>query len=209
MSAEGDISRLLAQMAAGNELAQQELIPLVYEELRRLARGYMRRERTDHTLQPTALVNEAYLRLAEGSPVNWKDRTHFFAVAATLMRRILVDHARAHQAGKRVGHGRRLEMDEAAAFPEQKGIDPLALDEALGRLEKRDPRQSRIVEMRFFGGLSEEEIARHLGISSRTVRREWRVARAWLFKEVRPDAAAPAPGRETKAGYSQVETGAD
>src|SRR5690242_11864893 len=124
MPAESDVTRLLAQMTAGNELAQEELIPLVYEELRRLARGYMRWERSDHTLQATALVNEAYLRLAGGSPVSWKDRTHFFAVAAQLMRRILVDHARARGAGKRVGNGHRITLDEAAAFPEQKGIDP-------------------------------------------------------------------------------------
>src|SRR5580700_630806 len=128
MPAKGDVSRLLSQMTAGDEVAQGELMPLVYDELRRLARGYMRWERTDHTLQPTALVNEAYLRLAGGSPVSWKDRTHFFAVAAKLMRRILVDHARAHGAGKR-GEGHKISLDEAAAFPEQKGIDPLALNE--------------------------------------------------------------------------------
>jgi len=188
MSGQGEITRLLAQMRAGDEQAQEELAPLVYDELRRLARGYMRWERSDHTLQPTALVNEAYLRLIEGAPVSWKDRTHFFAVASQLMRRILVDHARARNAEKRMGVGRKVSLDEALGFPEQKGVDLLALDEALERLEERDPRQARIVEMRFFGGLSEEEIASHLGISARTVRREWSVARAWLYKEIRKTA---------------------
>jgi RNA polymerase sigma-70 factor (ECF subfamily) len=209
MPAKGDVSRLLSQMTAGDELAQAELMPLVYDELRRLARSYMRWERTDHTLQPTALVNEAYLRLAGGSPVSWKDRAHFFAVAAQLMRRILVDHARARRAGKRVGDGQRISLDAAAAFPAQKGIDPLALNEALDRLEKRDPRQARIVEMRFFGGLSEDEIAQHLGISARTVRRDWGVARAWLYKEVRKGVAETPADGPTEALPPPTENRAD
>lgn len=209
MPAKGDVSRLLSQMTAGDGLAQAELMPLVYDELRRLARSYMRWERTDHTLQPTALVNEAYLRLAGGSPVSWKDRAHFFAVAAQLMRRILVDHARARRAGKRVGDGQRISLDAAAAFPAQKGIDPLALNEALDRLEKRDPRQARIVEMRFFGGLSEDEIAQHLGISARTVRRDWGVARAWLYKEVRKGVAETSADDPTEALPPSTENRAD
>jgi RNA polymerase sigma-70 factor, ECF subfamily len=198
MPVEGDITRLLGEISAGNQLAERELIPLVYDELRRLARGYMRWERPDHTLQPTALVNEAYLRL-QGSPVTWKDRTHFFAVAAQLMRRILVDHARAHRAGKRAGNHHRISLDEAAAFPQPKGIDVLALDEMLHRLEQRDPRQARIVELRFYGGLSEGAIAKHFGISERTVRREWSVARAWLYKELRKRAAAKSSAESSSA----------
>ena len=200
MAEEGDITRLLGQMTAGNELAQRELMPLVYDELRRLARSYMRWERPDHTLQPTALVNEAYVRLVEGTLVPWKDRTHFFAVAAQLMRRILVDYARARRAGKRGGSARMVSLDEALALPEQKGIDVLALDEALARLEQRDERQARIVEMRFFAGLSEEEIGNHLGVSSRTVRRDWNIARAWLFKEIRKDGAAPSAVADGQTG---------
>ncbi|HEV3277380.1 MAG TPA: ECF-type sigma factor [Terriglobia bacterium] len=145
----------------------------------------MRRERPDHTLQATALVHEVYLRLMEEHPVDWQSRAHFFAVAAQLMRRILVDHARAHKAAKRGGDAPKVFLEENLILSEAKSGDMLSLDEALARLAKLDPRQGRIVELRFFGGLSVEETAEVLGISARTVKREWSVARAWLYQEVR------------------------
>ncbi|HEY6290388.1 MAG TPA: sigma-70 family RNA polymerase sigma factor [Terriglobia bacterium] len=185
MTGAGEITRLLIELKGGNPQAQSELIPLVYEELRRVARSYMRGERAGHTLQPTALVNEAYLRLVEGPAINWQNRAHFFAVAAQLMRRVLVDHARARRAVKRGGNECRVSMDAALAFTGGKDADVLALDEALDRLAERDPRQARIVEIRFFGGLSEQETAEVLGISTRTVKRDWSVARAWLYKEIK------------------------
>lgn len=181
----GDITILLAELRAGNRSAESRLLPLVYDELRRRARRYLRAERPDHTLQPTALVHEAYLRLAGQNGVDWQNRTHFFAVAAQVMRRILVDHARAHKAEKRGGHEPRIALEEGLAFTEEKSAELLALDEALARLAERDPRQARVVELRFFGGLSEDEAAEVLGISTRTLKRDWSVARAWLYKEVR------------------------
>jgi len=183
----GEITRLLTELKGGNPQAQAELIPLVYEELRRVARNYMRREKAGHTLQPTALVNEAYLRLVEGPPIDWQNRAHFFAVAAQLMRRVLVDHARARGALKRGGNECRVSLHDQERA-EEKDADLLALDQALERLAERDPRQARIVESRFFGGLSEKEAAAVLGISVRTVKRDWSVARAWLFKEIRKGA---------------------
>jgi len=159
-------------------------MPVVYNELRRLAQRYMRNERPNHTLQPTALVHEAYLRLVGQRAVSWQGRAHFFGVAAQLMRRVLVDHARAQHAEKRGGNESRVELDEALAPSKEKTVELLALDEALNRLAKRDPRQARIVEMRFFGGLSEEETARVLDVSTRTVKRDWTVARAWLYNQV-------------------------
>ena len=180
----GDITLLLAELQAGDAAAESRLVPLVYDELRRLARRYMRAERVDHTLQPTALVHEAYLRLAGQRKTSWQNRAHFFGVAAQLMRRILVDHARARQAEKRGGSDANVTFDEALVLKPAQNPDVLALDEALMRLAERDPRQSRIVELRFFGGLTEEEIAEVLGISPRTVKRDWTVARAWLYKEI-------------------------
>jgi RNA polymerase sigma-70 factor (ECF subfamily) len=181
----GEITGLLTKLKAGDRQAESELVPLIYGELRRLARGYMRRERPDHTLQATALVHEVYLRLMEEHPVDWQSRAHFFAVAAQLMRRILVDHARAHKAAKRGGDAPKVFLEENLILSEAKSGDMLSLDEALARLAKLDPRQGRIVELRFFGGLSVEETAEVLGISARTVKREWSVARAWLYQEVR------------------------
>ena len=181
----GEITGLLTKLKAGDRQAESELVPLIYGELRRLARGYMRRERPDHTLQATALVHVVYLRLMEEHPVDWQSRAHFFAVAAQLMRRILVDHARAHKAAKRGGDAPKVFLEENLILSEAKSGDMLSLDEALARLAKLDPRQGRIVELRFFGGLSVEETAEVLGISARTVKREWSVARAWLYQEVR------------------------
>lgn len=159
-------------------------MPLVYNELRRVAGRYMRGERPDHTLQPTALVHEAYLRLVGQREVAWQNRSHFFAVASRLMRNILVDHARARQAHKRGGQDQKVTFDEALERAGGESTDLLALDEALTHLAERDPRQARMVELRFFGGLSEKEAAEVLGISVRTVKRDWAVARAWLYREI-------------------------
>jgi RNA polymerase sigma-70 factor (ECF subfamily) len=191
----GDITLLLTELQTGNRAAESKLVPLVYDELRRVARRYMRGERADHTLQPTALVHEAYLRLIGQRNAQWQNRAHFFGVAAQLMRRILVDHARAHQAVKRGGSEAKLSLDETLAFTEAKGADLLAVDEALTRLTERDPRQSRIVELRFFGGLTEDEAAEVLGVSTRTVKRDWNVARAWLYKEFSKGAHSVAYGK--------------
>jgi len=183
--ARGNITELLAELRAGNRSAESKLMPLVYDELRRLAGRYMARERSDHTLQPTALVHEAYLRLIGQRDINWQNRAHFFGVAAQLMRRILVDHARAHKARKRGGSQAKVALDETLTYADNKGAELLAIDEALTRLSHRDARQARIVELRFFVGLTEEEAAEVLGVSTRTVKRDWSVARAWLYKEIR------------------------
>src|ERR1035437_3745706 len=180
----GELTNLLIQVKNGNGDAQSRLIPLVYAELRRIAARYMRGERPGHSLQATALVHEAYLRLAGQKEMSWQNRAHFFGVAANIMRRILVDHARVKQAKKRGGSEQKVSIDEAVLVQPDPPQDFLALDEALDRLAKRDPRQSRVVELRFFGGLSEEETAEVLGISLRTVKRDWKVARAWLYQQV-------------------------
>jgi len=159
-------------------------MPLVYDELRRVAQNYLSHERPDHTLQATALVHEAYLKLVNQTSVDWRDRAHFFGLASQMMRHILVDHARRHQAAKRGGLAQRLTLVEAVSFPEKKEFDLVALDEALTRLAQLDPLQSRIVEMRFFGGLTIEETATALGVSVATVNREWRLAKAWLLREL-------------------------
>jgi RNA polymerase sigma factor (TIGR02999 family) len=179
-----EITVLLAQFAKGDEGAISKLLPLVYDELHRLAASYMRRERPDHTLQPTALVNEAYLKLLEQHDANWQNRAHFFGVAAQLMRRILIDHARGHLRAKR-GAGQKVALDEALAFSEEQSGELVALHEALERLEKLDARQGRIVELRFFGGLTLEETASVLDISPKTVERDWQVAKAWLNMELK------------------------
>jgi RNA polymerase sigma factor (TIGR02999 family) len=181
---EGEITRLLTAIKGGNRQAQSELIPLVYDELRRLARRYMRTERPEHTLQPTALVHEAYLKLVDEPSIDWQGRAHFFAVAARLMRRILVDHARAHRAVKRGGIEPKIVLEEDLVFAEEKADQLVELDGALDQLAEQDPRQAQIVEMRFFGGLSVEETAEVLEISPRTVKRDWTVARAWLYEEI-------------------------
>ena len=180
----GDITGLLLQWRAGDEAALNQLIPLVYEELRRLARQCMRRERGGLTLQTTALVNEAYLRMVKSNRVNWHDRAHFFAVAAQLMRRVLVDEARKRNYQKRGGGLTRIELDEALMPTHQREFDLLALDQALDRLAQFAPRKSRVVELRFFGGLSINETGAVLGVSTDIVKREWRTAKLWLLNEL-------------------------
>jgi RNA polymerase sigma factor (TIGR02999 family) len=179
-----DITRILLAWREGDDSALERLMPLVYDELRRLARRYMGRQRPGHTLQTTALVNEAYLRLVDANQVRWQDRAHFFAVSARLMRRVLVDFARARDNLKRGGGARRVTLDDDLAVANGEVTDVVALDDALTRLAGLDPRQAQIVELRYFGGLTEEETAEALGVSVRTVRRDWVLARAWLFREL-------------------------
>jgi RNA polymerase sigma-70 factor, ECF subfamily len=178
------VTQLLLRWRAGDQNALDELMPLVYGELRRLAAGYMRGERTGHTLQTSALVNEAFLRLAGGGEVNWQDRAHFFAVAANAMRRVLVDHARRRGNQKRGGEVRRVALDEALTVSAGRAAEVVALDEALARLAEVSPRKSQLVELRFFGGLSVEEAAEVLQVSPGTVMRDWTFAKAWLLKEI-------------------------
>ena len=180
----GEITLLLLELRRGNKEAEGRLVPLVYKELRRIAATYLRRESPDHSLQPTALVHEAYMRLTDIKEIDWQSRSHFFAVSATLMRRILVDHARASHAGKRGNGWDAVSVNEAILPSPERGPEILALDEALNKLAAFDERQSKIVELRFFAGMSEDETGSVLGISARTVKRDWRIARAWLFKEL-------------------------
>jgi RNA polymerase sigma factor (TIGR02999 family) len=181
-----NISHLLQEWSAGDQRALEELTPLVYEELRQRAARYLRRERPGHTLQTTALIHEAYLRLVDAKDVQWQGRAHFFAIAANLMRRILVDHARRRNADKRGGSFIRVPLDEAVAVAVAKEVDVdlLAIDEALDRLAAIDPQQARVIELRFFSGLSVEETAEALGVSLKTVKRDWSMARAWLRREI-------------------------
>jgi RNA polymerase sigma factor (TIGR02999 family) len=179
-----DVTRLLRQWSSGQAQALDRLLPQIHAELRKLAAGYLRKERPSHTLQPTALVNEAFIKLVDQRAVKWQNRAHFFGIAAQAMRRILVDHARAHGAGKRGGGERKVALDEALAISGSVDIDVLALDEALTRLASIDPQQSRVVELRYFGGLTMEETAEVMQISPATVGREWRMAKAWLFAEL-------------------------
>jgi RNA polymerase sigma factor (TIGR02999 family) len=174
---------MLADLSNGDQSALDQLMPLVYDELRHLADSYLRRERADHTLQPTALVHEAYLRLVDQS-LHLQNRAHFFGVAAQIMRCILVDHARAHRSAKRGGAAQKLSLDAVAGLTEEREVDLIALDDALRSLAAFDPQQSRIVELRYFGGLTIEEVAQVLGISPATVKREWHLARAWLHREI-------------------------
>ena len=176
-----EVTRLLQAWGGGDRTALEKLLPLVHAELRRLARRYMGREHPGHTLQTTALINEVFLRLVDGKGVRWQDRAHFFAVAARLMRRTLVDYARRHRAGKRGGLAITVSLDETAIVSQERSAELIAIDEALTRLAARDARKSQIVELRFFGGLSVEETAEVLTISPRTVKREWSLARAWLY----------------------------
>ncbi|MFY9558772.1 MAG: sigma-70 family RNA polymerase sigma factor [Terriglobales bacterium] len=178
------VTELLMNWSKGDLEAREALMPLVYDELRRLAASCLRRERPDHTLQPTALVNEAYLRLVEEKNVNWQSRSHFFGVSAKLMRRILVDHARAHLAEKRGSGIPKVGLTEAIAMSKERPAELLALDESLTRLAELDPQQALIVELRIFAGLTVEEAARLLNISPATVKRDWSVAKAWLLREV-------------------------
>jgi len=181
---DNSITALLAELSAGNREVEARLIPQVYGELRRLAAYYMRSERGNHTLQPTALVNEAYTRLVQQPQIPWQSRAHFFATASHLMRHILVDHARARRAGKRGGLQQQVTLDDALLPSSERTIDVLILDEALENLAQFDPRQARIVELHFFGGLTFAEIALVLDVTERTVKREWSMARAWLKGEL-------------------------
>ena len=179
-----EVTQLLRDWSEGDKEALDRLTPLVYDELRRIASRYMRRERPDHTLQTTALVNEAYLRLVDQKNVRWQDRAHFFAVSAQVMRNILVDHARSRRYLKRGGEARKLVLDEGAIMSPERASDLVALDDALNSLAAVDSRKSRVVELKYFGGLSVEDIAEVMKISSITVRRDWRAAKAWLYREI-------------------------
>lgn len=179
-----DVTALLLSWSEGDEEAPARLMPLVYDELRRLARDYLRRERPDHTLQPTALVNEVYLRIVDQSRVSMQNRAQFFGLAAQLMRHILVDHARTRAAGKRGGLQPKLSLDETRIAIEDRAAELIALDDALKSLAEIDARKSQIVEMRFFGGLTVEETAHALSVSAKTVMRDWRIAKIWLHREL-------------------------
>jgi RNA polymerase sigma-70 factor, ECF subfamily len=182
MSQTHAVTGLLREWVRGNQQALADLTPLVYVELRQLAASYLRRERQGHTLQPTALVHEAYTRLVDQSQPNWENRSHFYGVAARLMRQILVDHARRRRAGKRAGLN--VPLEQAASFQQERSRDLIALDAGLTELEKVDPRKCKAVELRYFGGLSLQEIAETLAVSAVTVRRDLRMAEAWLQKEL-------------------------
>jgi RNA polymerase sigma factor (TIGR02999 family) len=187
-----DVTQLLVDWSKGDQEALNNLTPLVYDELHRLASRYLRRERPNHTLQTTALVHEAYLRLVHEKNGNWQNRVQFFAVASRLMRHILVDYARGRNAAKRGGDYTKVSFDEQMIVSEAKSSDLMALDEALDSLAAIDPEQSRVVELRVFGGLTVEETAEALGVSPRTVKREWSMARAWLHRQIRRDALTDA-----------------
>lgn len=183
MAESHDVTLLLRKVSDGDETAPDKLLPLVYDELRKLARHYMESEREDHTLQATALVHEAYIRLVDWENVSWENRAHFFAVAAQVMRKILVDHARKKKANKR-DFGQKIALDDMVSFSSEREIDLISLDDALESLEKFDKMQAKIVELRFFGGLTIEETAHALKSSPMTVKREWTVAKAWLKREI-------------------------
>lgn len=178
---EKDVTELLIDLSSGNATAISLLLPIVYNELRRLAASYLRHERVDHTLQPTALVHEAYLKLIDQTRTNWQNRAHFFGVAANVMRRILIDHARLHNADKRGAEYQKLQLDTNIDKAVEMRTELIALDEALKELEQIAPEQAKLVELRFFGGLTFEETAEVLGLSLRTVKRHWRFVRAWLY----------------------------
>ncbi len=184
MESPGEITQLLVAASKGDRKALDEMLPLVYAELRRLADGYLRDERRDHTLQPTALVHEAYLRLINQREVDWRNRAHFVGVAAQMMRRILVNHAAAKKAEKRGGEAEKVTLDRAVEFFEERNLDVLDVDLALGRLAAIDERKARVMELRFFGGLSTEEIAQVLEVSVATIERDYVFARAWLRREL-------------------------
>ena len=189
-STHGEVTRLLKAMNAGDAAAGEQLLPLVYKELHRIAEAYMRRERPDHTLQATALIHEAYLRLV-GEEIDWKDRGHFIGLAAHVMRRVLVDYARQHNAGRRAGGMRRVEMEDNLAISPERLDEVLSLDRAMERLKEKSPRQAQVVELRYFGGLSVEQIAAMLRVAPRSVKRDWSLARMFLYRELNPGAALP------------------
>ena len=184
-----EVSQLLQEWSKGDQAALDKVMPIIYQELHRLAHHYMRKERAGHTLQTTALVNEAYMRLADYKKMRWQGRAHFFAVAAQVMRRILVEQARSRKLVKRGGGIPTVSLDEAAIVSPGRSVEVIAIDEALTDLESWDPRKSKIVELRFFGGLSIEETAEVLKVSVTTVQREWRSAKAWLYQAIRGRAA--------------------
>jgi RNA polymerase sigma factor (TIGR02999 family) len=181
---QAQITDLLIAWGDGDQAALERLFPLVYDELRRVAAFYLRRERSDHTLQPTALVNEVYLRLFDQRRVGWQNRAQFFGVAAQLMRRILVSHARSRHAAKRGGSVQRITLQDELAVTDQRDVNLLALDDALSKLETIDPEKSKLVELRFFSGLTVPETAEVMSISPRTVDRQWQTAKAWLYREI-------------------------
>ncbi len=181
---DSDVTQMLLAWSSGEPGAEDSLFHLVYDELKRIAGQYLKREREGHTLQPTALVHEAYLRLIDQTRVNWQNRAQFYGVAATMMRRILVNHARAHATGKRGGAARRLSLEDVHISVEQGASDLLALDEALTRLANLDERKSRVVELLYFGGLENKEVGEVLGVSEKTVQRDWQMARSWLYREL-------------------------
>jgi RNA polymerase sigma factor (TIGR02999 family) len=187
---DADVTALLGQWGNRQHHVEDLLFPLVYNELRKIARAHLRRERSDHTLQPTALVNEAYLRLVDQERVEWHGRAHFFGIASQMMRRILVDHARKKNAARRGAGAHKVTLDEAFLAGARDSVDLVALDDALARLAAIDPDQERMVELRFFGGLTIEETAEVMGTSPATVKREWTTARAWLYRELSPLAHA-------------------
>ena len=179
-----EVTAILHDWSGGDPDAPERLMPLVYDEMRRLARSFLAKERGGHTLQPTALVNEAYLRLVDQTRVNWQNRAHFYGIAASMMRRVLIDHARAHATEKRGGGAVRLSLDDVQLPLAQRAQSLVALDEALEKLKQMDERKCRVVEMRFFAGMSDEEIAEVLGVTTRTVLRDWKTARLWLYREL-------------------------
>jgi RNA polymerase sigma factor (TIGR02999 family) len=182
-----NLTGLLTEWRRGDKAALETLTPLVYDELRRMAHHYMQSEREGHTLQTTALVNEAYLRLADQQKIEWQNRAHFFAVTAHVMRHILIDHARRRHYAKRGGEAQQVPMEEASVMSQPRAAELVALDEALDELAKLDPRKSRVVELRYFGGLSLEETAEVLEVSPITVRRDWRAAKAWLYRRMKDE----------------------
>lgn len=183
MTSGGEVTQLLREMRRGNRTAAERVLPLLYGELHRLAEGYMRRERPDHTLQATALIHEAYLRLA-GEQIEWQDRTHYIGFAAHVMRQVLVDHARAHQAERRAGRLQRVELREELAISPERLDEVVSVDAALNRLAADNERQARVVELRYFGGLTVEQVAEVLSIAPRSVKRDWSLARIWLAREL-------------------------
>jgi RNA polymerase sigma factor (TIGR02999 family) len=189
-ASEKDVTTLLMDWSSGDRAALDQLTPLIYQQLRVLAEQALRRERPGHTLQSTALAHEAFLKLVDQQRVSWKGREHFFAVAARIIRRILVDHARSRKSLKRGGGNTTVTFEEQLSPIEERSVDMIALDQALEALSKMDPQQGRIIELRFFGGLSIESTAHVLGISPSTVNREWNLARAWLFRELSPRAGS-------------------
>lgn len=179
-----EVTRILHDWSGGDRQAPERLMPFVYDELRRLARVFLSKERGSHTLQPTALVHEAYLRLVDQTRVSWQNRAHFYGIAASMMRRVLIDHARAHSTEKRGGAAIRLSLDDVQLPIEERAAGLVALDEALERLAVYDERKSKVVELRFFGGMSDKEIAEVLGVTTRTVLRDWKTARLLLYREL-------------------------